>query len=260
HAGRLDEAYRLSRDAVEQLGWRDFLGALGAASGMHAAVTAALGHHERARTQLTSLRSDIERFPSAALPAAEAQAWLLHELGDDDRASAVVAEAATVAIEAGYVSLAAMTAHLAVRFGRPETVLVLLRDATRRAPDARLVGLIREHAEALHDADADALVAVAEALGRARWRAGAYEAANQAAEAARLDGSAALARRARAAAVRFAGELQPPPLMSASTDTLSARELDIARLAADRERNREIADRLGISQRTVENHLANIYR
>src|SRR5690606_6093566 len=87
HAGRLDEAYRLSRDAVEQLGWRDFLGALGAASGMHAAVTAALGHHERARTQLTSLRSDIERFPSAALPAAEAQAWLLHELGDDDRAS-----------------------------------------------------------------------------------------------------------------------------------------------------------------------------
>ena len=41
---------------------------------------------------------------------------------------------------------------------------------------------------------------------------------------------------------------------------LSARELQVARGAAARERSREIAVRLGISERTVNNHLANVYR
>jgi DNA-binding CsgD family transcriptional regulator len=41
---------------------------------------------------------------------------------------------------------------------------------------------------------------------------------------------------------------------------LTAREWEIARAAASRERSREIADRLGLSQRTVDNHLARIYR
>jgi DNA-binding CsgD family transcriptional regulator len=41
--------------------------------------------------------------------------------------------------------------------------------------------------------------------------------------------------------------------------TLTARELEIARLAAQRFTSTEIAGRLYISHRTVEGHLANVY-
>lgn len=43
-------------------------------------------------------------------------------------------------------------------------------------------------------------------------------------------------------------------------DTLSARELDVARLLAAHHPNRVIAARLFVSEHTVRNHLANIYR
>jgi DNA-binding NarL/FixJ family response regulator len=45
-----------------------------------------------------------------------------------------------------------------------------------------------------------------------------------------------------------------------STLGLSQREWDIATAAAQRERNREIAKRLGLSPRTIENHLRNVFR
>lgn len=41
---------------------------------------------------------------------------------------------------------------------------------------------------------------------------------------------------------------------------LTEREWVIARAAARRERSREIAERLGVSVRTVDNHLASVYR
>jgi DNA-binding CsgD family transcriptional regulator len=41
---------------------------------------------------------------------------------------------------------------------------------------------------------------------------------------------------------------------------LSPRELEVARLAAARLRSKEIADRCGLSVRTVDNHLARVYR
>ena len=45
-----------------------------------------------------------------------------------------------------------------------------------------------------------------------------------------------------------------------SSDVLTSRELEIARAAADRKRSREIAEQLGLSSRTVDNHLRAVYR
>lgn len=260
HAGRLDDAYRLASTGVEQLEWRDFLGALGAARGLRAAAAAARGDRARTHELLAPLEADAGRFVTADLQVAEAHAWLLADAGDPDAAAAAVAEAARAAIEVGYASFAALTAHVAVRVGRPDAVRTILAAAVERAPSSRLVALLHEHAEALAARDAIRLLAAAEALSTARFRGAAHDAASQAVEVARETGGTATARRSRALAARLAAELQPQPASGALEEVLSSRELAVARLAADRERNREIAERLGISLRTVENHLASIYR
>jgi DNA-binding CsgD family transcriptional regulator len=43
-------------------------------------------------------------------------------------------------------------------------------------------------------------------------------------------------------------------------DGLSAREIEIAQMAADRKSNKTIGDALAISPRTVSTHLTHIYR
>ena len=47
---------------------------------------------------------------------------------------------------------------------------------------------------------------------------------------------------------------------SAATDELTARELEVARLVASGMTNREVAERLVVSDRTIDNHLYRIYR
>ncbi len=49
-----------------------------------------------------------------------------------------------------------------------------------------------------------------------------------------------------------------PPVKSAPDTALTPRQLEIARLIADDLPNRQIADRLFLSERTVETHITNI--
>jgi DNA-binding NarL/FixJ family response regulator len=46
---------------------------------------------------------------------------------------------------------------------------------------------------------------------------------------------------------------------AATSDTLTERELEVLHLAAGGDTNKQIGSELGISDRTVQNHLANIY-
>ena len=73
-------------------------------------------------------------------------------------------------------------------------------------------------------------------------------------------------RRARAAAARCARWLEhcedcrPPTLLAGSVQELTPREREIALLAASGLTSRQIAERLVVSVRTVDNHLQHAYR
>ena len=72
-------------------------------------------------------------------------------------------------------------------------------------------------------------------------------------------GQSELERKATLLARRLAADMDRVP-GEASADELTEREWTIARAAAGRKRSREIGQQLGLSVRTVDNHLARIYR
>lgn len=261
HAGRTQEAFELAGQAVEQLTWRDFLGAAGAAVAVHATAAARLGRNDEADAILARLNPEARDFAATRLQIAEVQAWrLLHE-GDEAGAVDHIRLAVDRGIEAKYFSFSGLTAAVAVLFGHPEAVVEQLRTITASTSSA-LMGILLAHAEAAVAEDADALIEAAERLATAGLPAGAAAAARQAAGLARAAGRHRLARRASLLTSEWSRNLsgRDPARHDDSAFTLSAREWTVATAAAGRERSKEIAARLGVSARTVDNHLANIYR
>ena len=152
---------------------------------------------------------------------------------------------------------AAAAAHDLVRIGRHRHALDVLERVETGGPvtEAR-----RALAQAAAAGDGRALATVAErfeAFGAAGWAA---EARALAALASAGSQATALARAARDEAQRCG--LATPPLRrlledrpSQPVDALTAREAEVAALAASGMSNRAIADQLVVSLRTVENHL-----
>lgn len=135
----------------------------------------------------------------------------------------------------------------AVRLGAPEW-----------AAD-RLTGVFAAHADALARGDGPALDAVAEQLEGRGFLLFAAEAHAQAVRAHR-DPSAARAARTRAAALaRRCEGARTPALSGLVLGELTARQRQIVTLAAAGLSNRQIAERLTLSVRTVGNHLYGAY-
>jgi DNA-binding CsgD family transcriptional regulator len=257
HEGHLADALDLAATAVEQLTWRDFLGARGPAIAVHAAAAEQLGRSADSQGARALLDEDSRENVVTDLQLASADAWRLSLDGDHDAAVAEVRRAVIRGIEGRSFAIAALTAHVAVRIGRADAIIDELRTIAA-APSGELVASIVQHAEALVSQDPDAVLAAAERLAVAGLLAGATDAARQAAALARSQNRERLARRA---ALRASGWSRGLDGARATVDDLlSDREWEIAGRAANRERSKEIADALGLSARTVDNHLTNIYR
>lgn len=191
-------------------------------------------------------------------------AWAHAVVGGIDKARVIALEAAGRALEHDAHGAAACALHEAVRLGaRTEDVSRVpvgavqgrLLTATARLPDA------------LERSDLTALLEIVDLLSACDAHLWAAEVAAVAGVRADEQGDHALGARAlvgRSRELALCQGARTPMLtwtmQRSSRVALTARELEIGELAARGLRNAEIADRLFLSRRTVENHLASVYR
>ncbi len=255
HTGRAAEAQSLADQAVVELAWRDFTGLQGPAIAVRATASAQLGIPTTVDAEVSDAhRHDIK----VVLQLAEARAWALAHAGDLDAAASAVHAAALEAIAANHLALAALTASTAVRFGRGAVVAELLASLSE-ATGAPLISALASAAAAQVSGSSEDLAAAAEQLSSAGLAAGAIDLWELAARAS-SGGERARSLR-RIAELHGNGKhlfsiIRP----ETTSDELTERELLIARAAAARKRSHEIAAELGLSIRTVDNHLGRVYR
>jgi DNA-binding CsgD family transcriptional regulator len=192
----------------------------------------------------------------------QARAWVCVAGGDLTRATAFLTEAAELARAQGSLATECEFLHDLARLGLGAEVAARLRQVARSvegplAP-ARVVhvdavisrnpGGLETASQAFEDLGALLLAAEGAADAAVAWR-GRREPRK----------AAAAERRAGLLAERCEGARTPGLIAAPARALLSARELEIARLAAAGIPNKEIAARLYLSVRTVENKLHTAY-
>ncbi|GLW06670.1 LuxR family transcriptional regulator [Microtetraspora sp. NBRC 13810] len=294
----MDKAIASMAEAVAgQRGWSRGEGSLALARG-HAAtlrgdldtamdVLHAAAHHETALTvggcmgayaQAQALRGDgaaAQETLDAALDRNRAtwtgftrwtaltRVWIAAASGETSRAGGLAVDFAAECGSAGLPGFEFVALHDAVRLGRATSRVRDRLSELATMHDGPRVRVAAAHARALADGDGDALMTVAgrfEGLGLLLHAA---EAAAQGVTALRRAGADRAARRAGAEAWSLAAacpHADTPALRALAAPDLTARELEVAQLAAAGMSHRAIAERLHISVRTAQNHRNQAYQ
>lgn len=215
----------------------------------HARALAASGRHETARAALRTLGAELDgnglRSP-VLLPWRADAALVLARLGDHSAAMELADEELT----------AART------WGRAGPIAAALRVVALTGPAADRVDVLTAAASTLDDtATRLDRASVLVELGAAQRRAGARSAARdvlaEALDLAAACGAGTIGARAREELQ--ASGARPRRDRRWGADALTPSESRVARLAADGRTNREIAQELFITQKTVETHLGRAY-
>jgi DNA-binding CsgD family transcriptional regulator len=172
--------------------------------------------------------------------------------------------AAQVLVALGHRDEALQHAHQGVTaaraFGSPRAIGIALTALGQVVPDVEALGeavaVLRASPARLELARA--LVAHGMALRRVGRRSAARDALQEGLRAARTCGATPLAALAHEELATIGS--RPRKILRSGTDTLTPSELRVARLAATGQTNREIADALILSVRTIETHLARTYQ
>ncbi|WP_406053764.1 LuxR C-terminal-related transcriptional regulator [Streptomyces sp. NBC_01077] len=248
------EAAALSRACRNYRGLRPALAGL-------AATAAVLGRVDEAEAFVNEAAS----YPSMGFHNGEdrlGEAWLHVARGNLRKARTVLAEAAEEAKRNGHVASEALLLTDIARLGGAKDVAKRLAELTRTF-DGALSAAYAHLATALAADDPDQCLAVAEELTAVGADLLAAEAASAAAAALRRVGktrrATAAIQCAQAYASRCQGARTPLIAISEATLALTAREQEVARLAAHGTTSKDIAEALHLSVRTVDNHLHHAY-
>jgi DNA-binding CsgD family transcriptional regulator len=153
--------------------------------------------------------------------------------------------------------------HDLVRLGAPEEAVARL-EVLAGEIQGPAVQIRAAHARALVDRDVTMLRDVIDRYEALDILAYAAESAAELADLYRHRGEGRLAtasqQRAADLAARAGGLRTPTLTRGAGIEPLTAREREVALLAARGRSSREIGDHLGLSTRTVDTHLARVYR
>lgn len=258
HTGSPARAWKLIIEGRRDLVWRDIAGLLPSADALSAAIAARTGRFAIARSWLDQLTPAEVRDPKVELYASLARAWVSASAGRPGFAIRSLAPALQQAVDGGHRYLAALVAYEAVRI-EPlvgSTVMLPYLVAARHA-----FPLCEAHARAVA-ARQDVLPVAKQlaeagllgpAIDAARWAAGhAGDDLVQAARAHRLADSWTV----RTGVSMANRQRQDEPRVTPLTD----REWQLASGAAAFRTSAELAAEFGISVRTVDNHLARIYK
>ncbi|NLD76904.1 MAG: AAA family ATPase [Acidimicrobiales bacterium] len=186
-----------------------------------------------------------------------AQAAVASLEGGFDEAARIVADAGRLCIADSYVNFGAVALYDAVRCGRADLVVEDLRPLA--GPNAApLIDVMVAHAVAQHNGDADTIVDVATALANMGARNLAAEALDDAARI--FTDEVSSGRASTAAALWRRATLVPNARALPAPCPVSEREMDVVELALAGHTSKAIAEALFLSVRTVDNHLAQVYR
>jgi DNA-binding CsgD family transcriptional regulator len=260
--GRPGRGHDLMREALRLLAVRD-PAALSPLAQVEAAYAAACaGREEAAAAHLDRVPAVARSTPRVGPRMAQVKALLSAADHGLARAAADAVVAGSWAADHDVLLWAVEAWHLAVRLGEPTAAAPLLARAAADAPGG-YASLLAAHAEALRTADEAALEAAAAGFHRAGFGLLAAEAAAQSVALHRRRGRAERARRAGAVARAYlppgAYAVTPALAALAGGPRLTPREREIAQLAARGHTSREVAERLHLSPRTVDNRLASVY-
>ncbi|MCV7282916.1 helix-turn-helix transcriptional regulator [Mycolicibacterium flavescens] len=259
-SGALGDARRSLRDALAYLGPGDSGRMVKTfARTWLATVTAMLGLAPDARRELEALQW-WARDPQACMfdpYRSLAEAWVCAAEGTCSEAISILRAAARREDELDRPAWQVVLLQTATQFGDHTTAGRLAELATvvqgPRAPAAAA------HAAALADGDADALLAASRRYESFGDRVAAADTAAQAVSVYQGRGLRGAAMTASAVASRLAAECQgartPALSAAAAPQVFTARQREIISLAAQGLSNREIAERLTMSVRSVEGHL-----
>jgi DNA-binding CsgD family transcriptional regulator len=261
--GRVRTALRFSRESAALLRDGDAVGMLAFALAVVAQAAAQAGEPEAARAALAEMERTPLGHKSWAIELGLARAWSAAASGELSTARALARETAALARSRGQKAYAVRALHALCRLGDPVAAAPELGVLAGRV-DGPFAATAAAHAAALAARDGTALLAAAERFATEDALLVAAEAADAAAAAHRDAGRAASARVAAARAGLWLTQCEgarPPTMLAAPVAAdLTPREREIALLAAGGASSRQIAGRLVLSVRTVDNHLQNAYR
>ncbi len=260
--GRVRTAARWARESHRLYGYRPESSFRNYVLGELAHAEALAGNAAAALAAVTE--ADRRPAPSEALlqPWIElARPWVAVAAGAPARAVELAFAAAGYARSQEAAGFEAFALHDAVRLEAAHPAVERLYELAGSI-DSDLVHAFAEHAAAAAVGDLAGLEAVGATFAGLGADLLAAEAYVQAAHGHRRSGASASDRRLRAQAALLLDGCEgarTPLVAGVDAPQLSGREHDIARLAAEGLSNREIADRLVISSRTVGNHLHHVY-